>query len=87
MIGERARQTRDLIRPVLEAAAEPLATTQIAELSGGWQVNVYHALRSLERDGEVKRAGRAGTAARAEVLWRRVGEPAPNQGGTSDGQR
>lgn len=69
MIGERMRRARDLIRPVLEGAAEPLATTQIAELSGGWQVSVYFALCSLERDGEVMRAGRVGSSARAEVLW------------------
>lgn len=81
MIGERTRQNRDLIRPVIEAAAEPLATTQIAELIGGWQVNVYIALRSLERDGEVERAGRIGTSARGELLWRRVTRLTPNQGG------
>lgn len=72
MISESTRQTRDLIRPVLEAAAEPLATTQICELVGGWQPKVYIALCSLERDGHVQRAGRLGTAARAEVLWCRA---------------
>lgn len=77
------RQARDLIRPVLEGAAEPLATTQIAELSGGWQVSVYFALCSLERDGEVVRAGRVGSSARAEVLWRAIGveiDEAPSSG-------
>jgi Mn-dependent DtxR family transcriptional regulator len=75
VISERTRQTRDLIRPVIEAAAEPLATTEISELIGVWQVNVYTALRSLERSGQVERAGRVGSAARAEVLWRRTTDP------------
>ena len=75
MISERVRQTRDLIRPVLEAATEPLATTHVCELIGGWQVNVYIALCSLERDGEVERAGRVGSAARAELLWRYRRDP------------
>lgn len=69
------RQARDLVRPILDAAAEPLATTQIAELSGGWQVIVYKALCSLERDGAIVRTGRLGPSVRAEVLWRRADDP------------
>lgn len=73
MISEPVRQTRDLVLPVVEAAAEPLGTTEIGFLIGGWQTNVYIALCSLERDGKVIRAGRVGGSARGEVLWARPG--------------
>jgi hypothetical protein len=53
---------------------QPMATTAVtaAAHERGCRVPghlVYRALVALKRDAEARRAGRAGTAARSEVLW------------------
>jgi hypothetical protein len=69
-----AAELRADIQSILFAADKPMPTTAITaavhQRCGRVPGHlIYQALVALERDAEARRAGRAGTAARPEVLW------------------
>lgn len=66
-------EIRRVVRGILLNASGPMPTTEISAVVGRVPYHlVYRTLVALERAGEVRRAGRVGTSASSEVLWRAV---------------